>query len=138
MSHLYKALCKLGPRLIDDSKRVRDHQDPDNSEPGLRSSVGASLGFDTVRQLVRYGTTTDDLWSENMEEAIKDGRNQGDPPRKVAYRAAEAWLEQVRSFVSNSGSCNWPSGWRLKKSDRAATKLLVEAVEKDLAKPEGS
>ena len=129
MNSFYMTLCKLGPRLIDDSKRFRDAYDRDNNALSLRSDVSAQGMFCTVRQLIRYGTQTDGMFTEGIEYALAEGFKKNDPIRKVAYAAAEAWLGQACEFLYSEihGGCN-TQGWRLNKSDRKAMNILVEAA----------
>lgn len=130
MSHLYKALCKYGSRLIDDSKRYRDRECPEESAIPLRDKLYIQGGIMTVRAAIAYGCSTDDFWTENIEEVLTDGFKAGKTTRKIAYAAAEAWLEEMRTWFYCNGDHSI-KGWRLKKSDRKLMNLLVEAVDQD-------
>ena len=129
MSHFYTTLCRLGPQLIDDSKRHIDRFEPEENALALRHHIGAQSMSGTVRQIIRYGCTTDDFWTHNIEEVLEEELRRGSPTRKAAYAAADMWIQEIGDYLYNEGRYSI-RGWRLKKSDRKLMNQLVEAAER--------
>jgi len=112
---IYRKLCALGPRLIDDSRRKAETVTLDD----LVDVFGRMI---VVRELIEYLGTTDAFFNEAIEETLSEHLTSG-TRRAAVLAAAEVWLDGVKNHLYGL-RCK-TDGWRVNRKDR---KLIGELM----------